>query len=251
MSPGPLHRTPIRLLLLLLLLGCSEEPTAPVRADLLPAEDLSFTFAYLDPAALVDFEHTTLEPTGPGPAASDTWGEDLPASASIRDARTMVGLSGISAYAYGEHRYTGNKGRIETTVDAAFSGQHLGERTAIRQQSEIFLLDFGRIKHIWAIARIYTDKQCGLEAHGRSSHSAWWEFYQGVAAPVWGEVVATSDAPPDRQEPCARRDSPYDPTGSYDSSGGGMTCTYLITYDLDTGQIYDVTLLFCSSGTLL
>ena len=248
MSRRSPYRTPVPLILVLL--ACSEEPTAPGGIDLSSSQDLAFTFTHVDPALLIDSEHVTLEPTAVGPAMADEWGETLPASASIRDARTTVGFAGSHAYAYGEHRYTGNKGRIETTVEAAFMDQHLGQRRAVRQQSGLFLFDGGTLKHIFVIARLYTDEQCGLDVHGRSMHSAWWEFFQGTGAPEWGDVHASSAANPYQQPRCGRRSSRSDPTGSY-QEGDGLSCTYLITYDLDTGEIYDVSLLYCGSMTLL
>lgn len=248
MFPRTRPRTPIPLILLLL--GCGDDPTAPVAAPAQMPEDLAFTFAEVDPDRLVSYEHVVMQPPTDAPALSEEWGEELPASSSVMDARTVVGIGSYGAYAYGLHRYTGNVGRVETTLEVAVEDRHLGSRTGVRQQSGLFLLDFGRIKDIIVHVRLYTDRPCGLEAHAQSRHSAWWEFYQGTGADSWGRTAVSSQAAPARSGPCGHRWDSEDPTGSYDEREG-YSCTYLITYDLDTGQIYDAELLYCTRGTLM
>lgn len=245
MSARPFLRAPIALIALLL--ACSEEPTG---LDPVPVEDLAFTFIEIDPERLIASDHVVETPPADGPMPTENWwGDELPTSTTITDARTIVGIYSYGASAIGIHKYTGNVGRVETKLEVAYKGQHLGSRRGARQISTPFVLDFGRVKEILVQVRLYTDKQCGLEAHAGSDHSAWWEFFHGTGTSTWGRNERSSQARPATGPECGEREDDRDPTGAHEPNGG-LYCHYLITYDLDTGVIYDVTLLYCSTGTL-
>jgi len=149
-------------------------------------------------------------------------------------------------YAIGRHVYIGNMGAVSATAHAAFQDQHLGSYTAERQNYTPFLVDFGEVKDIWASAKVYTDKTCGLTALGDSKHSAWWQFYQGRAAPLWGVTKSYSQGQPAHQRPCSNTTTTT--SGGGDGSTGGMICYVLITWDLDTGQIVNTQILACTGA---
>lgn len=159
--------------------------------------------------------------------------------------RTVTGLAEDHGYVFaiGLHDYIGNMGAISTTAHAAFGDQYLGSYTAERQNYTPFLLDFGTVKDIWASARVYTERTCGLTALGDSKHSAWWQFFQGRSAPMWGVSMSYSQAQPTRQQACG---STATASGGGDDSTTGMICYVLITWDLETGQVVDTTVLACT-----
>jgi hypothetical protein len=144
----------------------------------------------------------------------------------------------------GSMEYAGHVGRVETTANVAFENQHLGESTAIEQESSWASLDTRR--HVFAFAYVRTDKTCGLSVFGASEHAAWWELFQVKNAPTFGRVEASSQAGPASQPACGKHVTNENPDTW--STGDGLTCTYLITYDLDTLEVLQVELLYCSSG---
>jgi hypothetical protein len=164
--------------------------------------------------------------------------------ATIYTATTRVGFQEGLAYAEGSMEYAGHVGRVETTANVAFENQHLGESTAIEQESSWASLDTRR--HVFAFAYVRTDKTCGLSVFGASEHAAWWELFQVKNAPTFGRVEASSQAGPASQPACGKHVTNENPDTW--STGDGLTCTYLITYDLDTLEVLQVELLYCSSG---
>lgn len=168
---------------------------------------------------------------------------DLPMS-QIFEADSRADFQPGFAAIYGTHKYTGNGASITTDVHVTYRDQHLGTVSGERQAYNPFLLDFGRIKHIWVFPKVYTDHECGLTVQGGSRHSAWWTFFQGNDVQTWGKVIQTTQARPRSQPSCSTN------VGSFETEhkdAGGMVCTYWITYDMDTGQIISAELLYCSS----
>lgn len=231
--------------ILIALAACADEGPTAVTAAAPPVADLAVAAPSLTPADLFRVSATTVgDPADAGPRLSEDKGDDE-GSAEIRMARTVVGFFPGEAYAQGSMRYTGQGGRVETTVQVAFMDQHMGSATAIEQRTD--WLSFDVEKFMFAYASIRTDKTCGLSVMGDSVHSAWWEIFQVRSAPVFGKAVATSRAGPERQTTCQRKTSTTDPTGTYDSTPG-LVCTYLITYDRDTHEILAVELLRCDAS---
>lgn len=245
----------------LLIAACGDRtptapPGAPERARALPVAAPTLTTdrfhlvavaAAAEPAATVDAQRTEIESELELELESDF--EELTESTQIINARTRVGFTDTGAYAEGSHNFTGHGGRIETTASVTFDGADLGSQTAVEQRS--FTFSFKVWKFISAWAPVYTDVHCGLSVKGRSIHEAWWELFQGRSAPSFGNSSTSSFGGPESQAPCGTRYSTRDGSGSEDS--GGMVCTYLVTYDLDTLEVLRVELLYCSTshGALL
>ena len=229
--------------------ACSESPgTAPEVAEEPPAfaADLSLLAPPLEQSDLVHVESVVLGGPNDRGAVRSSGSESM---AQIMNARTKVGFLWEEAYAEGSHDYTGTAGRVETTVNVDFEGQHVGTYTAIRQESS--WLSTETTKHIFAYAGIPIDKTCGLSVTGYSTHSAWWQFFQIRSAPTYGEAVDSSRGGPVRQTSCSKTTTSGNPGGGDSQDGTGMTCTYLITYDRNTLEIYDVELLGCQTTGIL
>jgi len=242
---------------MLVVAACADTPTTgPVGAD----DDLPMSLDLMVPKlgasalavwstegadALVGGPAPTLYADEEAPEVEGSW--DNPASA-IYDARTIAGFAPGSAWAMGEHSYQGNKGRIETTVTAAFEGTQIGSQSAYRLADWTFWLDFGIVKHISAIARLYTNHECGLTAWGSSNHEAWWEAIPGANIATFGRISRSSTSDPEFQPDCA---PPVPYAGGGGGGGGGPEgayCWVSIWYDLDTGEVLDYDVLFCEMG---
>jgi len=247
---------------MLLLLGCTETPLRPESVGLViedPLADLAFTVPTLTTGQLVDDQSDggggaprpihgvgggTEGPPGPALAEWDEeFGTDLDEVTKIMSAKTVVGFEPTYAYARGEHIYSGNKGRVEATAHVSLHDRHLATAHAVKQDDEVFLLDFGRAKWIYASARVTTDANCGLAVSGESLHMAWWEFFTGTGVSVWGRAEQSSRAGPDRQGAC---DAPPRGGGTATSEQvDGWACHYLLTYDLDSGAVLDTQFMYC------
>lgn len=237
-----------------LVAACADPPTAPPRvlADDPPA-GFELLFPTLDPEALVarytaeDFGESAppAGPFRPGPAAVSA--EELEdAVAALYDTRTLAGFSSGSAYAFGEHRYQGNKSRIETTANVEFQNDPIGSQVAYREDGNPFIFDFGVEKYISVMAKIFTDHDCGLEVYGRSSHTAWWEAVLGGSVSTYGRVGRTSFSDLKRQDECDAGRSSWYGGGGADSGPSGAICYFSVWYDIFTGYIYSAELLYCS-----
>ncbi len=219
-------------------------PDLPVAAPTVTADHLRLLAveAAGDSSTLTDAQRTEMDPDLD--VELDDEFEEITESTQIINARTRVGFTDTGAYAEGSHNFTGHAGRIETTASVTFGGQNIGSQTAVEQRS--FSLSLKLWKFISAWAPVYTDVHCGLTVEGRSIHEAWWEIFQGRSAPSFGRTSVSSFGGPDSQGPCGTRRSTGDGSGSEDS--GGMVCTYLVTYDLDTLEVVHVELLYCSAS---
>jgi len=244
--------SPIRILAVLMscfaLSGCTDDAStilAPAQAvDVIEA--LAFTVpdyasrAVVGPALIVgpgdDPDADVSEP--PDDAAR-------PLQRIIRP-RTITGFWPGKAWAEGANEYVGNVGRIETTAKVTFEGQHLAEQPVLIQDHVPFIFDFGQIKFITAFAPVSTDHACGLTVRGSSLHAASWQFFTGAGAPAWGEAIVTSVATHSAQPDCHAVDPGQ--TGVGGPGPGGSTCHYRIEYDLHSGQVISVELLYCSAS---
>lgn len=233
---------------LLILAGCSDPPTALAPAELPTAleTELPLSAPMLQPSDLVHTEVVSEgEPTTNGPMLS-TRGTDV---AEIYNEVTRVGiLYGNEAYAEGKHEYTGSVGRVDTNLHIEWEAKYLASASATRQRSDWLSLSVR--KTVWAYARAQVDKTCGLRLTGNSMHRAWWSYFRITGTTTYGEAIRSSSADPFSQSPCGKKIDGNDPTGEY-REGGGISCTYLITYDIDTGEVVDVDLLSCQSGGVL
>lgn len=231
--------------------ACTEQAPTMIASDVDALMDLDLHVPAVSDLDLITMVAEKSAPP-PSPLQSDNPEDEdsfgfLDEVGGIFDARTRVGVDVGYAYALGSHQYVGNKGRIVTQADVAFEGAHLGSQKAETEQYGIFLFDGGRVKHIWANAKVFTDHTCGLSVNGTSQHYAWWEFYQARSAPTWGLVSQTSAATPAYQSTCRHETGGYQYGG--EPSGDGGVCYYWITYDLDTLEILSADLLFCTSSS--
>jgi len=236
--------------------ACAEDTPTSLPVDPLDsAESLELVVPSLSPDQLVAMTEEGSAASADGPSAVTTSEEppspeysDIDVSGyldevgTIWDPYTKVGFGPGYGFSYGEHKYQGNKGRVETTVSVSYNDAPLGSQTAVREKYDIFLLDAGALHFVSATARFYTDKTCGLTVRGSSLHQAWWEWFLGGHATSWGRAIETSGAPAEYQGEC-----PVQPAGG---GGGGddAVCYLWIEYDLETGEVYDVSVLYCTVG---
>jgi hypothetical protein len=245
---------------LLVATACAEEPTtAPRAVDSEVSVDLGLAFPSVDDGVLSPVEYEEVVPGAPARALSND--EPVPPNpqddpvAAIISPITTAGFEPGYAYARGRHGYTGNVGRIETTATVTFDGARIGEHTAPKQKYTPFLLDFGRAESIFAEAYVFTEIECGLTAYGDSDHTASWQFWTGFAVSNWGLAEQSTQAHPPAQQPSCEEEEPEPPqddgdSGGFTGGGGGdesvwISCWYLLEYDIHTGEILDVDLLYC------
>lgn len=227
--------------------ACADAPTAVT-----PADDgggaLDFTLPVLEAAMLVAVDTSEARPAGAviqdpeAPPTSDPSTIPTNTMSQITNARTRAGFSVGSGHATGEHWYQGNKSRIDTSVSVLFEGTPLGSQAASKEADAWYWFDFGSWKHIYARARFYTDRDCGLTAYGSSSHSAWWEATIPPAVARYGQVSQSTISDLARQEECPPPEPEYTPP----PGGGSSTLCYVwVEYDLYSGEVYSVELLYC------
>jgi len=168
---------------------------------------------------------------------------------SIWGQRTTANFLPGQLSVIGSHYYTGNKGAVETNGKVSYAGTQLATQRSMAESSFPFLIDFAREHFIWTEARIYTDRECGLDGSGDSSHEAWWEAVMG--GPVFQFHNTTRSSTSDRmyQPSCAPEPPPPTPSTGFTSGGSVEAICYIwIIYDIYTGEIYDQQLLFCTDG---
>ena len=248
------------LVMLFVTSACSEEPPMAVPAvgeD--PVEvDLDFTFPRLTPEDLIQGESVEVAPPGAPARALSNGGErslnpnNAPLSEVFAEG-THVGFGAGYAYSAGHHKYTGNKGKVETTVYVSYEGTQIGTRTSFREEYVPYLLDFGRVKELMVEAYVFADQTCGLLVDGESKHYAEWQWFLGGPAPNWGPASSSTQAFPPMSQP-ACEPVPEPGTGGGNAGGGAdgsgsdsasVGCWYWVTYDESTGEIVDLRFLFC------
>lgn len=231
-----MHRpTPFPVLALLLALAAcadaGEDPLAP-RPE---AADLEFAFP-----TLAAQEAPPPVPADAGPSATSEY-EEVPAT--INNARTKITMFSNNAAFVASMDHTGNIAEMDITGTLAFEGKHLTSGTSRYAISEPFAAGFFE-SHREATGRIYFSQTCGIEANGGTEHRARFETLT-PSLTIFGRVVRTSYANTQNNGACAHTNVGGSSIGR--SAPPGVVCTYYITYDLETGVIYDATLLYCSS----
>jgi hypothetical protein len=243
-----------RLVALLLVAACAEEPTTSVtRAGLGAAADLALIIPSVTPETFVALDFATV---GPPPGVLATADPEppperpthpVPASA-IYNAMTFAGFSPGYGYAQGSHRYQGNRGRIETTARVRSEGAVIGSQSAVTEHSNPFVFDFGWLKYISAFAKVYTDIECGLTVDGFSQHRAAWQAVLGGPVSDFQPTEQASQSDVGHQPACEPPPPPPTPGGGGWGGGDPATCWFWLQYDLWTGEVYAAALLFCSGG---
>ncbi|MEM7417547.1 MAG: hypothetical protein AAF389_18805 [Gemmatimonadota bacterium] len=142
------------------------------------------------------------------------------------------------------HDYNTNYSSIESTLNVAKGDKQVGSQTLLEQRSIFFPFHFGLTRTLRLNNRASVDRACGFSASGRASHKAWWGLLGSKGLVTWGLRVTPSVA-------LAARGGCEGATGTRGGTtreGGGIVCTVLITYDLDTLEVVNVDVLSCSSG---
>jgi hypothetical protein len=236
--------------------ACSEESatSVPLVHSEVPT-DLVFTFPELSAETLIQGEVVEIAPPEFLAGVISDGEPTVPneeAFSEILSASTNVGFTADYAYSNGRQTYTGNKGRVETRARVSFNGTQIGSQPAFAENYVPYLFDFGRIKQLLAEAYVFIDQDCGLKVDGDSSHFAGWQWFLGGTAPSWGPASMSTQAfPPQSQGACLEEDTWPDSGSSGGSDGGGaegpgpVTCWYWVTYDPETGEIYDADFLYC------
>jgi len=246
------------LALSLTLTACSDDgTTATAVADPAAFEELSFRFPEATREALFPTEVAEAAvSTAPAGVVSDDDEAPPPSDvdSKIISALTWVGFQSNYAFSSARQTYTGNHGEISTTATVTYDSKVIGTQPQSRVSTTPYLLDGGREKTLWIDAYVFTDQQCGLKVDGNSLHVASWQWFLGAVA-NWGEDRQTTQAfPPVEQEPC-QEEIGSDATGSGSgfgdggNDGGGLvTCWYLVTFDLATGEVLDAQFLYCDDA---
>jgi hypothetical protein len=234
--------------------ACTEEPaTAPTEASW--AEDLDLLLPALSPEQLVARSTFTSDPPAgplansePPPPDADYWENyEWPDVVSdIWNAKTRANFLPGRLTVIGSHEYGGNVASISTTGTVSYQGQTIGTQTAFAQQSIAFLAGF-LSNFIWVEARVYVDKECGLNGWGNSRHEAGWQAVMGGPVSEFTRTARSSTSEREYQPEC-----PPEPVtfagGSDDYSGDRVMCYFWVEYDLYTGEILDAWLMYCTGG---
>ncbi len=234
---------------LLVAAACADAPTAPEAPD---APGLELLFPAFQRAQLVMEERGEISgsPRVGGPAAISEEEPPPPAGepdpnavAAIFNPNTFVYFNPDHVYAQGEHRYQGSKSRIETLLRVSYQGEPVGSQLGVREDSKLPWISWLTSNYIQAVSRIFTEHQCGLSASASSDHRAWWEVVMGSPVSTFSNVETSTFAPLRHQVECAPPDPGQGPGGGGSSSG--YVCRVSIWYDLSTGEVLDVDVLWC------
>jgi hypothetical protein len=239
--------------------ACSEESTTSIPPIIDPdtPTDLDLTFPRLTREHRMQGERVEIAPS-PGPAAVITDGGPMApddTEAAILSAKTDVGFTADYAYSAGRQRYTGNRGRVETTAFVTYNGTPIGTQPAMKEEYVPFLLDFGSIKELVVEAYVFIDRDCGLKVDGNSMHFSGWEWFLGATAPNWGPSGESSQAFPPQSQPACVEEAPEPATGGTGSAEFSgiegyppVACWYWVTYVPYSGVIYDADFLYCDDA---
>jgi hypothetical protein len=249
------HRFTLALATILLVAACADSPTTPLEV---PGEGASEALELLFPAFRPDML-VQVSSDGPvdgaeshTPARTLAEGEEEPflgdsevpedAVSAIYDAKTFVYFNSDHVYAQGEHNYQGNKSRIETTLDVWHEGQPLASQLGVKEETIVFFLSPLTLHYIQAVSRVYTGYTCGLAATASSQHWAGWQVVIGSPVSTFHESATSSFAT--RREQPACETVPSTQFSLYDDYGGGY-CWVSIWYDVWTGEIIHLDVLYC------
>lgn len=252
-----LPRRFVPLLSAFLVAGCGHEPsTAVAVAEMHEGADLQFVIPAFSPELLMDHRGNVSdvrEGFETAPASLLRPGEEEPerpdatalAAPTIWDASTDLTFHPKSLEAWAEHKYRGNKGRVEVTAFMREGGVAIGNRTGFEEGWHSWLSPFAH--HVIANSIINLEKDCGLTADAQGKHEAWWEIAPGSGPSVFGKVGFSTTSGLASQPAC-----PPTPTGG-GGGGDGMSgdaamCYIWLEYDLDSGEILDWQVIYCSGG---
>lgn len=240
-----------------LVAACADAPATPLEPPHERASDaLELAFPAFHPDMLVQVgSDEPTSGTGDGDAPARTlsdaeepppigeWGEiPLDARSAIYDARTFVYFNPDHVYAQGEHNYQGNRSRIETTLNVWYQGAQIASQLGVKEESKIFFLSAFAIHYMQAVSRVYSGYSCGQAATASSVHSAWWEAVVGSPVSKFHESGTSSFATRREQGVC--EPPPSTAFSIYDDYGGGY-CWVSIWYDIWTGEIIHLDILYC------
>jgi hypothetical protein len=248
MSPG---RRIIPPLIALWVAACTEAPsTAVALAGGEESLDLDLLVPRVAPDLLVSHEQVEL---GASHGSALVLDNDPPpdeqgaSESQIWNAYTDLAFAPGMVEAWGEHDYTGNKSRVEVSLDVRYEGVVIGSRTGSKEQTHVFLNPFAH--HIIGNVIINTERECGLSADAHTAHAAWWEFSPGSGPNTIARREEGTFSGLERQPSCA----PEPPTpgpggGTIDEGSLDYTCWMLITYDAETLEILDIQAVWCTGG---
>jgi len=241
---------------IVLVAACADAPATPLEPPHEGvSEALELVFPAFHPDMLVQVGPEPSSDTGVGGAPLRTLSEGeepppigeireipLDARSAIYDARTFVYFNPDHVYAQGEHNYQGNRSRIETTLNVWYGGQPIASQLGVKEESKIFLLSVFTVHYMQAVSRVYTGHSCGQAATASSAHTAWWEAVIGSPVSKFHESGTSSFAT--RREQPACEPPPAIEFALYDDFGGGF-CWVSIWYDIWTGEIIHLDVLYC------
>jgi hypothetical protein len=244
----------------LLAAACTEEAPTELSAgafDIASSLDLAIPTDIRERLVVRNISERRL--VGPGPARNEhlgegtyswPWEETIDVAAAIWNAQTRANFLPGLLSVIGSHEYAGNKGSVDTQAIVTYQGATVGTQRSYAEDTYPFLLDALNQHFIWTEARIYTDRECGLSGFGNSAHRASWEAVFG--GPVFNfSVIARQSYSTREDQPDCAPTPPSPPTTGHGSTGGGggdAVCYVWIIYDLDTGEIYNQQLLYCTDG---
>jgi hypothetical protein len=241
---------------IVLVAACADAPATPLEPPYGgPPEVLELLFPAFHPDMLMQVDPGgQFSDTGGGPPARTvSEGEEVPdlglttevpldARSAIYDARTFVYFNPDHVYAQGEHNYQGNRSRIETTLNVFQGGQQIASQLGVKEESKIFLISAFTLHYMQAVSRVYTGLTCGMAATASSQHSAWWEAVIGSPVSRFHESGTSSFATRREQPGC--EPPPSIDYSLYNDYGGGY-CWVSIWYDMWTGEIIHLDILYC------
>lgn len=142
--------------------------------------------------------------------------------------------------------FTGNRIKVDVYATVTFLAEPIVTDFLQTTQDSYFFPQTEKRHSAFSNVRI--EGPCGHVASGRAQHIAWVDYgpYE------WGETERPSTGAPFSQQACETEEVPVDETGG--GSGGGQppageiyTCWFRYYYDVATGEILHVELLFCET----
>ncbi|MGE0161040.1 MAG: hypothetical protein AB7T31_16705 [Gemmatimonadales bacterium] len=246
----------------LVVAACTEDAPTGVAPDV---AEIASELAFVVPTDLRERMITrtivvdTVRPAGPARSEDQGYGTYydfgeqpvVTAAAGLWDEKTRAWFLPGRLSVVGSHDYIANKSSVDTKATLSYQGAVIGTNQSYAENSHPFIPPPLWTQSIWTEARIYTDRECGLSGWGDSAHRAWWEAVMGSPVSIFSAVARGSTADRVFQPACPPTPpNPGNSTGSTSTGGGGgeAICYLWTTYDLETGEIYNQQLLFCTDG---
>jgi len=228
-------------------LACGEQPVglqpvltgpAPLTA---PGHDLDLTLTLPWRTGSVGAPSRTLSARPP----------DLPDDYDLQEALIVKATSNPyvghgSAGNQAKTTFTGNRIKVDVYTTVTFLAEPIVTEFLQTTQDTYFLPQTE--KHHDAFSSVRIEGSCGHTASGHAQHIAWIDYgpYE------WGETERPSSGGRYSQPACETDEVPVEDsrTGGGESGpapGDIYTCWYRYYYDIDTGEILDVELLYCET----